>query len=524
MGLLKYKDIKSGISTIAIGITLLITLVLVMFFVQKNQIHENTLLEVRSDLRTYTNEIDSKIANVVTDLLLIEELFLFQSDIEFTEGKITFNVEENRESVQEGLISWLGNKNIYDQIRILDLNGDEVIRVNYNSGEPGFVGIDELQNKASRYYFRNAISLSNNSIYLSEIDLNVENGEIEYINSKPKEMLRVASPLFLNEEKIGLIIINYLSSNLFTPDDNLSDYSFEVLNDDGYYLYSENEEIEYGFMFEEKSDEMFSSYYEYDIYSNSDTQIIQDVFNGDSYTSLIISESVLTRTISENIQKNISIVSENSSIVVFEEFSLKNIPEYRNLVILSLVISFIGLIISYIVSLLVSEITYQRKNQLLSLEYSATHDVLTGLYNRNKIYQLLDYYTSRKLSFSVLFMDLDGFKLVNDNLGHDAGDDILIETSKRLKEAVREVDIVSRLGGDEFIILLQSVSDKKDIEKIISHLKTHISRDFYYKKNKVNIGISIGFSVQNGSKSVDEIIYEADQMMYVDKNNNKFPD
>ncbi len=524
MGILKFKDVKSGVSTIAIGIFLLITLVLVMFFVQKKQIQESSLLEVSSDLKTYTNEIDSKIANVVTDLLLIEELFLFQSDIDFTEGKITFKVEDNRENVQEGLISWLENKNIYDQIRILDLNGDEVIRVNYNNGEPSFVGLDELQNKANRYYFSNAIGLSDNSIYLSEIDLNVENGEIEYINSKPKEMLRVASPLFLNDEKIGLIIINYLSSNLFTPDENLSDYSFEVLNDDGYYLYSENEEMEYGFMFEEKSNEMFSSYHEYDIYSNSDTQIIQDVFNGDLYTTLIISESVLTDTISKNIQKNISIVSENSSIVVFEVFNLKNVPEYKNLVILMFVISFIGVIISYIVSLLVSEVTYQRKNQLLSLEYSATHDVLTGLYNRNKMYQLLNYYTSRKLPFSVLFMDLDGFKLVNDNLGHDAGDDILIETSKRLKEAVREVDIVSRLGGDEFLILLQSVNNKIDIEKIVSHLKTHISRDFYYKKNKVNIGISIGYSVQNGTKTVDEMIYEADRMMYVDKNNNKFPD
>jgi diguanylate cyclase (GGDEF)-like protein len=515
---------RNGVITLISGIGILGVLIVLFFNFQITQINERILLEVRSDLRTYSNEVDSKIANVATDLLLLEELFLMQSQIDISNGEIVFISEDNKESVQNGLKAWLSNKHVYDQIRVIDLSGNEIIRVNYNENNPTIVSDDKLQNKSGRYYFEDALVLADDTIYLSELDLNIENGEIEYIDGKPKEMLRVASPLFKNGKKIGIILVNYLSENLFTPQENFSTYSFEVINDDGYYIYSLDESKEYGFMYEDGEEEVFSKYHEYILQELKSSEISQEIIENDSYTSLMISEAVLSSTISSFVKKDVEVVSENSKIIIFEEIDLKLTNEYKSLLGLSIILLATGTVIVVVISVLVSEIAYQRKTKLISLEYSANHDILTGIFNRAKIYEVIKYYTEREKKFTVLFMDLDGFKLVNDNLGHEAGDEILLETAKRLKKSVRMTDVVARLGGDEFMVLLDNVYSENDIRKVISNIKISIGKEFFYKKNSVNIGISVGFSIQDTTKTVDELIYESDVMMYDDKKNNKFPD
>lgn len=515
---------RSGLITLTSGIGILAVLVTLFFNFQLGQINERILLEVRSDLRTYSNEIDGKIANVAKDLLLLEELFLMQSQIDASSDEITFLSAENKASVQNGLKAWLSNKHVYDQIRVLDLSGNEVVRVNYNDNEPFIVKDEDLQNKSGRYYFEDALVLSDNTIYLSELDLNIENGEIEYVDGKPKEMLRVASPIFKDGNKIGIILVNYLSTNLFTPQENFSDYAFEVINDDGYYLYSLEEDKEYGFMYDNGEDEVFSKYHDYDLQEFVIGEINQDVYQGDSYTSLMISEAVLSSKISTYVKKDIEVVSENSKIIIFEELNLRHTDQYASLLGLSIVLLLTGTVIVVVISLLASEVAYQRKTKMISLEYSANHDTLTGIFNRAKIYEIIRYYTDREKKFTVLFMDLDGFKLVNDKLGHDAGDEILIETAKRLTKSIRMTDVVARLGGDEFMVLLDEISSDKDIRSVIKNIKSVIGKDYFYKKNSVSIGISVGYSIQDTTKTVDELIYESDVMMYDDKKNNKFPD
>ena len=103
-------------------------------------------------------------------------------------------------------------------------------------------------------------------------------------------------------------------------------------------------------------------------------------------------------------------------------------------------------------------------NALGTIQDMATHDSLTGLHNRASMTDALEHAVSRARrdgeSLAIFFIDLDGFKSVNDTLGHATGDQLLREIAQRLRARVRQSDLVARLGGDEFVVMVESVSDR----------------------------------------------------------------
>ena len=146
------------------------------------------------------------------------------------------------------------NKRLYDQIRFLNQNGLEIVRVNYDNGSSAIVPFASLQNKSSRYYFREALAQEQGGIYLSRFDLNVENGEIE-LPFKP--VIRFGAPVFdHNGDKSGIVLINYLGARLienFTrAAANIADH-IELVNSNGYWLSSPVPDDEWGFMLEKNS-------------------------------------------------------------------------------------------------------------------------------------------------------------------------------------------------------------------------------------------------------------------------------
>lgn len=162
-----------------------------------------------------------------------------------------------------------------------------------------------------------------------------------------------------------------------------------------------------------------------------------------------------------------------------------------------------------------------------ALEYMAHHDGLTGLVNRILLKSHLDnMIKSRKRDNkvgAVLFLDLDKFKFVNDTYGHSAGDTLLQDVSKRLLALVRSSDIVGRVGGDEFIILLSNVSSKENIRVIANKIVQEISRDFLnIVEQPINIGTSVGIAIfPEQSDSVEELIKYSDIAMFESKNNGR---
>lgn len=152
----------------------------------------------------------------------------------------------------------------------------------------------------------------------------------------------------------------------------------------------------------------------------------------------------------------------------------------------------------------------------------AHYDALTHLPNRsyfhNTLEQLIIKAQEAENEFALLFLDLDGFKAVNDTLGHHAGDELLRNVAARLVSAVREGDIVSRLGGDEFVILLAEVTDKELIESINQRIISEVSRPYWIDNNDVEISTSIGVSrFPQDAQSSTELVERADQALYISK-------
>jgi diguanylate cyclase (GGDEF)-like protein len=160
------------------------------------------------------------------------------------------------------------------------------------------------------------------------------------------------------------------------------------------------------------------------------------------------------------------------------------------------------------------------------LAYQAHYDQLTKLPNRVLLYDRLSHAIVKakrdKTSFALLFVDLDHFKEINDGHGHEAGDAVLIEVSKRLKNCVRESDTVSRLAGDEFLIILENFESKENIAGIAKLLIEVLAMPIIFQETELYVTCSIGISMfPNDSDDSDTLIKYADRAMYNAKDNGK---
>ncbi len=156
------------------------------------------------------------------------------------------------------------------------------------------------------------------------------------------------------------------------------------------------------------------------------------------------------------------------------------------------------------------------------LQYIAYHDILTGLANRKQLdasFQLALSYAKRyRNKIAILFMDLDHFKEINDTLGHDIGDRLLIEIGSRLKQAIRSTDILIRQGGDEFIIALTELHNADQIAEIAKKILMTITRPIVIETHTISITGSIGISIypQDG-KDLSMLLKKADKALYIVK-------
>ncbi|VAX23039.1 diguanylate cyclase/phosphodiesterase (GGDEF & EAL domains) with PAS/PAC sensor(s) [hydrothermal vent metagenome] len=189
--------------------------------------------------------ITGNFKNVVSDLMYLAvnlnvHKFLIDSD------------EKLLSELAENYLSFATNKGLYDQVRYIDESGMEIIRINYNNGDPRIVPTSKLQNKIGRYYFKNTSALDKGEVFVSPLDLNMEGGRIE---NPLKPVIRFATPIAMGGEKRGILILNYLAAILLNDIKSISNNMLgevSFLNSGGYWLIGPDPQKEWGFMYADR--------------------------------------------------------------------------------------------------------------------------------------------------------------------------------------------------------------------------------------------------------------------------------
>ena len=439
------------------------------------------------------------------------------------------NAKLQKEALDEfgNIIELISNrKEIYDQIRYLDLDGNEIIRVNFNDGRPNIVAPHDLQNKLNRYYFQEVMGLKWRQIYISPLDLNIEHNQIE-MPFKP--MIRFSTPVFDEHgQKQGVVVINYLAKYLL---DGLqlfnlnSGTNYMLVNNDGQFLYNDvKSDLEFGFMFDKDDANIYA---EFPNLASQIKRTNQGQFETEKGIMTIQSVGSVSNINPYCFQEYH--VSNNSStrwkLVSFSAFDKRIDFKHALKIHYGLILQ--GALLSVLIAYLFARYQLQQYRDDKRIHYLAHYDALTNLHNRwsfrhqSEAKILLN--AKKGQSLCLIYIDLDDFKAINDGHGHAAGDKTLCHAAQMMRTVFGENALLSRLGGDEFAILLH---DEQHLENpaqyaasLIQMLQCpiEVSPQVYCQVN-ASIG---GYFDHHGDTPLDELMHQADMAMYQAKHAGK---
>ncbi|MCP3900116.1 MAG: PAS domain S-box protein [Desulfobacteraceae bacterium] len=228
----------------------ILTLITIGNFViqEKKTAKKSLLLEEQQNLELKNRIVYDELKSIFMDLIYISAHPLLHQIIETDKPA-------DHLQLSDIFVDFCKSKAIYDQIRFLDETGLEIIRINFNQGIPSIVPEHKLQNKAKRYYFADTIQLEPGQIFISPLDLNIEQGKIE---QPLKPMIRFGTPIVdLNGQKKGVVLLNYFGNKMLRHLEEPSIGTigkFALLNSQGYWLKGFKPEDEWGFMYDDRRD------------------------------------------------------------------------------------------------------------------------------------------------------------------------------------------------------------------------------------------------------------------------------
>jgi diguanylate cyclase (GGDEF)-like protein len=428
---------------------------------------------------------------------------------------------DNFSDIEKNWAVFSDEKKVYDQIRFIDQLGNEKIRINYKNNKSEIVSGDNLQNKSNRYYFQNTISIEENSVYISPVDLNMERGLIE----KPlNPMMRLGAPVYDRHGKsIGAIIINYKADYFLDVFSAFSDNSLGqvyLLNEEGFWIDHKDKNMEWTFMYPEFEGTSFASENKnsWQRILNGDRQFLEgDALYTISEISLMktFEGKEKTRIVKDIVWYVVSTVKSKGGNAIYKEKRFVDIcyQVLQKNYLFFLMIVFISLIVSVLLNM-------TNKNYL-KIRYLSEYDEMTGVLNRRAGIEKLEAYFNQRdkalYPISLCYLDINGLKEVNDRLGHSAGDQLLIKSIDIIQSVIRRDDFVIRLGGDEFLIVFLS-SNEEVTEIVWERILVEINAVNRCEALPYLISISHGVvEIEGHRQTVDELIKEADEKMYEEK-------
>lgn len=478
---------------IAIFIFVIISGLIIKY--NENEIYNQIVNEELLSLNNINSFAENRLSYVNKDLSFLRDIYS------------KYKTKTSLESADLEIIakSFAYNRIYYDEFSVINTLGKERFRLN-NYNKPQIIVDDNLRDFSKEKWFFDFLN-SNNDIYISKVALSVEKRMVE-IPYRP--IIKFYIKVYKNQKIEDIISITYNLNEIIRIISKESSNEFgymEFLDKKGHYIYSIKRSNEFGFLFEDKNN--------ISIQNNNEELWNKIVFDGGNgkYISKNGDLYVYRKIRSRNLDYNLYLLYTNEKSLIKEK-----VYEISRIYIFSLAI------IIFLVSVL---ILYSLKEYLLRKTYNdkledlALYDTLTKIPNREYFNRKIEQNIKEKKSFSLLFLDLDGFKAINDTFGHHIGDEVLKAVSKKLRNSVKEKDFVARMGGDEFTIIMNDIR-MKEIENICLRIIKNISEDMIIDENICKVGISIGVSrYPNDGENIDQIIRIADDMMYLVKSKGK---
>lgn len=450
------------------------------------------------------------------------------SDLQFISDtlKQDFPADENYNEIEKLWFSYSNSRKVYDQIRFIDAEGNERIRVDYSNTGAIVIPQKDLQNKKDRYYFQQTIELDNDQIYISPLDLNVENGAIELpINP----VIRFAKPFFdQNGVKKGIVILNYSAADILKQIASIASSSFGnifFLNSDSYWLYNSHDAYtEWAFSYNPDSTVKFSSYFpkEWNLMSagGSGTMVTE---NGYFCYITIPFDSIHTPDTAGSTvaceMGNSYIVSYIPAVSGAGTYPSSNI---KNLAIASFQQYYPFYITILLFSAVLAGFITSSRTKSQQVKFFSEYDVMTNAYNRHagidKLSAMYRSLSKNSCNMSVCFIDVNGLKEVNDTLGHESGDELLTTVAKTISAHIRGNDFLIRLGGDEFLIVFQGI-DESLAEAAWSRIVAEFDQINNTEQRKYLISVSHGIETLSCTLNqvLDNVLHQADAKMYDEK-------
>ena len=461
---------------------------------------------IKEDSLSQIKILDIKIHNmfdtVKSDLLFLPKLekMLLSKDLSDIADK---------DGIANVFLDFLKNKKIYDQVRYIDKSGMEVVRVNYNNGNPKIVNSEDLQDKSSRYYFKETLAMESERIYMSPMDLNIENSEIE-LPLKP--MVRLGVPVYQAGEINGVIILNYLADNvlsLIRDSSNLLGGDFYLVDKDGYWLSNPDSSKEWGFMYKERNEYKFSAEFP-KIWS----QIMNARFMQKKVGDIIISYSTI---------KPLNYVSESAkspiwfliNIVDLSKYNLSHEQFYHNIVkyllICALLVCILAVIMAYV--------TIQRNKYANALKQLSRCDHLTKVNNRGELFEYLDSIIAdshnHKFDYALMCIDLVGLCEINFSKGYKTGDMVLQLVAETLKNLDINSSFVARIDGDKFALVLTQIPDSVFCVNTANRLLASLNELFTIKDGIIRVAVNIGIVIGHPGdyENADELLVKSEKLL-----------